>query len=152
MTEQCFIGIDPGKTGAVSVFCNNKFLTVFDMPVFVKKNKKYIDAPKLYELLSQYNIVKASLEDVHAYPKKNQGVVSSFDFGRSFGVIIGVLAGLEVSVNFVSPQKWKSKFYLVGTKKDAARLLVIKMFPEQSSYFKLKKHIDRADATLIGMM
>ena len=150
MTEEFTIGIDPGVSGAISVFNKNDFVTVFDMPFFFESGKKYIDTPKLYELLLQYKITRANIEKIHSTPQ--MGVTSSFNFGRSYGVILGVLAASEIPVKFITPQEWKRRFNLIGTKKDAAREKIIHMLPKHKELFRLKKHVDRADAVFIGMM
>lgn len=36
-----------------------------------------------------------------------QGVASSFKFGRSYGFLIGLLTGLRIPYEFVTPQKWQ---------------------------------------------
>ncbi len=57
----------------------------------------------------------AVVEKVGAMP--GQGVVSMFSFGRSFGSVLGVLAGLGVPVELVTPQRWKG-VVLDGSAKD----------------------------------
>lgn len=144
------IGIDPGVNGAIAVLKDDKLITVFDMPTRIESGKKQVDAPKLYELLLEYKIALAVVESVHAMPK--QGVTSSFNFGRSFGVILGVLAGSEIPVKYVTPQAWKKRFSLIGTEKDAAREKIIHMMPQHKDLFLRKKDVDRADAVFIGLM
>jgi crossover junction endodeoxyribonuclease RuvC len=79
-----------------------------------------------------------------------QGVASSFDFGKSYGIVLGVLAGARVHVEHVSPQRWKRAMRLPADK-EACRLRAIDRWPGQSHLFKLKKHADRAEAALIAL-
>lgn len=144
------VGIDSGLNGAIAFLSEGELLYICDMPTLLdNNNKKYINAPALYEILN-VNLEYANLEKVHSSPQ--MGVTSAFSMGRSYGVIVGVLAGLEVPVRYHTPQAWKKRFHLIGTKKDMAREKIIHMMPEHKDLFRRKKDIDRADATFIAMM
>ena len=128
---------------------------VFDMPVTEKLSGKgkevnaYLLADFMAEMKVRDSEAMAVVERVGAMP--GQGTTSMFGFGRSLGVIEGVLAGLGISVAWVTPQKWKKKFGLIKKEKDAARGLVLGMYPERSDLFARKKDGGRADAVLIGL-
>lgn len=95
-----YIGIDPGKKGAMAVIFDGMDETVlvpFD-------EREYINA--LRNLSGQP--VKACLEHVTAMPK--QGVTSMFHFGENFGYIKGLLEANEIPYEQVRPQKWKKEF------------------------------------------
>lgn len=152
-------GIDPGLTGAISVFICGEFHTtfdaVFDMPIInvgkgSSKVKNQIDAHAFGKIISRYynsNIhIVAYLERVHTMPL--QGVASNGSLMHSLGVVEGALGMAGVKTVMVDPQKWKKHWGLIGTKKDAAVDLVMKEFPD--SPVKLKKHSGRADSILIG--
>ena len=146
------ISIDPGLTGAIAVFAKGKLLKVQDIPISAKTHGKgnQINATLLAEMIYYWaRIDKAIIERVGAMPK--QGVVSMLGFGRSIGVIEGVLAGRLIPVEWVTPQKWKKYHGLIGKDKDAARTLVIEKYPEYADQFSRKKDIGRADAVLIGL-
>lgn len=153
------IGIDPGITGAVAVLGPPPDFgcwELHDMPSLVLANgRRNVDGRLFagmvdkwrahWEAPGQGNMV-AYLERVSAMPK--QGVTSMFGFGRSFGIVEGVLLALHIPIVYVEPQHWKERAGLSRKDKDAARLLAIKLYPEQDLF--LKKHIGRADALLIG--
>ena len=153
------LGIDPGLTGAVAVLTEHGtrcYLDlVFDMPVTTKLSGKgnevnaYLFSDFILEMKTQDSDLRAVVERVHAMP--GQGSTSMFGFGRSLGVIEGVLAGYNIPVQWVTPQKWKKKFSLINKEKDAARGLILSMYPERSDLFSRKKDCGRADATLIGL-
>lgn len=85
------------------------------------------------------------MEQVHSMP--NQGVSSTFTFGRAVGVISAVCELTRYPVHLVTPQKWKKHFHLTADKNeslDMARYL----WPEAK--LSLKKHINKAEALLIG--
>jgi crossover junction endodeoxyribonuclease RuvC len=151
-----FIGIDCGLKGAVSVVCNEK-QRVYDMPVVSKlrcrKGKKVkvsqVDEIGLSQLMESLpSVCRLTIEDVHAMP--HQGVTSSFNFGRSFGVVLGVVSALGFAYNLVSPQKWKREFGLIGADKDASTWLAKKLFPGAAEFMTKKSHHGRAEALLLA--
>jgi crossover junction endodeoxyribonuclease RuvC len=143
------IGIDPGKEGALALFLDGELLDVVDMPIA----GGVVSAALLVAELEDFARAAGSrptvyLEKVHAMPK--QGVASSFGFGRSLGVVEGVVAALGWPLVWVAPQEWKKRHGLLRQDKDAARLLAIETWPDHVETFRLKKHLDRAEAALIG--
>ena len=150
------ISADPGITGALAVFDDTGCINVFDMPTKPKASGKglQIDAKEIYTLINNvYKIEKSIqasfIETVGTHP--GQGVVSAFSFGKSAGIIEGVVGSFDIPIRMVSPQTWKARAGLIGTKKDAARILAIDLCPEIKDKLTLKKHSGRADAILIGM-
>lgn len=99
-----FIGIDPGKGGAIAVIDNNGYVIV----TATFSEEAYRD------IISENEKSFAVVEDVHAMPK--QGVTSMFNFGYNKGWIMGLLYANSISVELVSPQKWKKMFSLNGEK------------------------------------
>jgi crossover junction endodeoxyribonuclease RuvC len=106
------VGIDPGISGGVAIMdTEGNAKSWYPMPVTNGK-KNTIDPVGLSGLLMYKDdvliadIIKLCvIEDVHAMPK--QGVSSMFSFGRSLGIIQGVVATLGIPYQFVTPQKWK---------------------------------------------
>ena len=148
------IGIDPGVSGALSVYEHKKLIEVLDMPTMSegKKNKKQINSAQLsLEIKKRVNGSDENavvIEHVTAMP--GQGVTSMFNFGQSFGVIKGICSALNLPVYFVRPVKWKKHFNLIGSSKDASRTKAIEMFPSFSDNMARKKDANKADAILIG--
>ena len=143
------IGIDPGISGAIAFMHDGKVTRVIDMPTTRKTTGKglQIDAYELASLLSGYNIM-VIVEAVSAMP--NQGVSSMFSFGKSAGIIEGVLAANRLQYSFVRPQQWKKMFGLSGKDKDASRKLCIRDHPEIAHRLQRKKDHGRAEAILIA--
>jgi len=150
------IGVDPGISGAIAFLSPDKeLLSVWDMPTIPSGKKKTVDGTAIRSILVgecpsddwrlpfEYQVI---IESVHAMP--GQGVTSMFNFGKSFGVVIGVMQGLGIEPQFVTPQKWKKPLDLIGGDKDAARLLAIDLYPDAP--LSRKKDGGRADAILIG--
>ena len=148
------LGIDPGVSGALSVYEHKKLVEVLDMPTMSegKKNKKQINSAQLsLEIKKRINGSNENavvIEHVTAMP--GQGVTSMFNFGQSFGVIKGICSALNLPVYFVRPVKWKKHFNLIGSSKDASRTKAIEMFPSFSDNMARKKDANKADAILIG--
>jgi crossover junction endodeoxyribonuclease RuvC len=99
-----FIGIDPGKGGAIAVIDNDG--CAIATATFSEEAYKCI--------ISENKGSFAIVEDVHAMPK--QGVTSMFNFGYNKGWIMGLLYANAIPTELVSPQKWKKIFSLNGEK------------------------------------
>jgi crossover junction endodeoxyribonuclease RuvC len=147
------IGIDPGLSGAVAVINGTDSLIVIDMPTMtVERNgkaKRQVSASELADIFSPYDSSKC-----HVYVEKvsamaGQGVTSVFSFGRSFGMIEGILAAYKLPVTYVAPATWV-KAVGRGQGKDASRARAMELFPNNQADFKLKKWDGRADAALIA--
>ena len=148
------IGIDPGVSGAVGVLTEGgRFVEVFDMPTVLankSSTRRMVSAYELANLLRTAMVnaptgVVAITENVNAMP--DQGVASVFAFGKSYGILLGVLAALGISLHLVSPAKWKG-FYSLGREKDQSRELAQRMWP--TAPLGLKKHHGRAEALMLA--
>lgn len=149
------IGIDPGANGAVAILDNKTgdLVQVFDMPnveiTIGGKNKKRVAPYLLAEELRLYNVhgTRAIVENVSAMP--GQGVTSMFAFGHAFGLALGVLAGMGITADLVTPAKWKRDLK-VNPGKDGSRLLAMTLWPDQAKEFKRVKDDGRAEAALLA--
>jgi crossover junction endodeoxyribonuclease RuvC len=158
--KKYFIGVDPGLSGGISIWNNDRF-KVFPMPTVKNtirnKVKRDMDLSRLVDIFDN-NIgfctnVVAGLELVHAMPQ--QGVSSTFLFGRVSGIVEGCIAAFGYESYRITPQVWK-KFY-PGMKgldrkeqKDLARELASNMAPYIKDEFKRKKDDGKAEALLIA--
>ncbi len=121
------IGVDPGISGALA-FVPTCTLPprVFDMPINKMKNgRNEVCARQLTKLIEAFAHPKsfAIVEAVgaHVYVdrfgmRRGQGAAASFAFGKSFGVLLGVLAALNVKAELVQPAVWKSLLNLNSDK------------------------------------
>lgn len=149
------LGIDPGLTGALALLDGDRCIDVIDMPISAKTVGKgnEVNAYLLGDILSDLKTesggdLLASVEQVGPMP--GQGVTSMFGFGRSAGVLDGVLAAMGIPVNKVSPARWKKAMGLSGRDKDVARTMAINTFPEMAHMLARKKDTGRAEAMLIA--
>jgi crossover junction endodeoxyribonuclease RuvC len=146
------LGIDPGLSGALAFFDYEKGqLTIFDMPVHeVERNgkaKREVSPQRLAMLVRGIDVRRAIVEKVSARP--GQGVTSMFAFGRSFGVVEGVLAALNIPVTYVTPQHWR-KGMQVREGKHGSRQRATELFPKYAGEFARVKDDGRAEASLIA--
>lgn len=147
------IGIDPGISGAISVFdwYTRSLLEVIDMPTLEvdsgKTKKRHISAAGLRDILVCYPEAHVIIEKVGAMP--GQGVSSMFNFGRSAGIIEGVVAALRMPSTYVTPATW-TKGVGRAAGKDASRMRAMELFPTRADLFKRAKDDGRADAALIA--
>ena len=148
------IGIDPGINGAISVFSweTHTLFEVIDMPTLEvdsgKTKKRHISAVGLRDILVCYLDSHVVIEKVGAMP--GQGVTSMFNFGRSAGIIEGVVAALQIPHTYVAPATW-TKAVGRAAGKDASRMRAMELFPAaKAALFKRAKDDGRADAALIA--
>jgi crossover junction endodeoxyribonuclease RuvC len=145
-------GIDPGFTGAVSIYDTElDSLIIHDIPVVKSpKGKTLINLPELLSVLNntENQPSLAAIELVNAMP--NQGVSSTFRFGQGFGQLqMGIVAS-KLPIEYVTPRQWKKYFDLTRDKGESRRLAKL-CFPNHAHYFKRVKDDGRAEAALIGL-
>ena len=146
------LGIDPGLSGALAFYDTvSEALVVMDMPtVEVTRNgksKREVSPALVADMVAGKGVEKAFMERVSAMP--GQGVSSMFSFGRSSGVVEGVLAAYEIPTTLVTPQAWM-KAMGVRAGKDGSRERAMQLFPQYADQFARKKDNGRSDAVLIA--
>lgn len=100
-------GVDPGLSGGIAIIqqlLGSTEYHVQPMPVTGEK-KRSIQLQPIAELFKLWQIDLVVIEKVHAMPK--QGVSSCFTFGKGYGQIQGICAGLFIPFVLVTPQQWK---------------------------------------------
>lgn len=89
-------GIDPGLSGGIA-FLGEGFSEAYPMP-----DTESDIAALLREFAPHIRI--AYIKAVHSH--SGHGVASMFKFGRSYGFLRGLLIGLGIPFDEVSPQRW----------------------------------------------
>lgn len=147
------MGIDPGLTGAIAAIdADAGEAEVWPMPTLTKQvgksRRKVLNMPRLTAIIANVDPYLVLIEEVHSMPK--QGVASTFSFGRAFGLVEGVCAGMQLSYMMVKPQDWKRFHGLKAKGKDEAVEFAGRMFPEVD--FGNKGQMSgTADALLIAL-
>lgn len=150
------LGIDIGVQGGIAIIDDFGALIVHPMPTLHDgpAGRRSVNAPLLANIIYSSHATHAYVEHVSARP--GEGAVGAFAFGRSRGVIEGVLGACGISCTFITPASWKRAVGLApGRDKDASRAEAIRRWPGQASLFERKKDDGAAEAALIavaGMM
>lgn len=148
------IAVDPGINGAIAILeRSGELVQVFEMPsvevIVGGKAKRRVSPEMLAAELRLYNVsgTVAIIEQVGAMP--GQGVSSMFAFGEAFGLVKGVLAGMTIPFQTITPGKWKKALNL-NAGKDASRAKAAALFPEHAGEFKRVRDDGKAESVLIA--
>lgn len=136
-----YMGIDPGKNGAIAIIDNDK------VEILPYSNINIVTAGNY---CNDHGGCACIIEKVHAMP--GQGVSSMFSFGQNYGYITGVLNALNIYPLEVTPQKWK-KYYGLHTDKQASIETAQNLFKGVNLYKTPRcknKHDGMAEALLIA--
>ena len=141
-----YLGIDPGKKGGIAVIeereGGEKKISVYP---YTNDTLKFVCSSLTVN--SSFCVV----EKVGAMPK--QGVTSTFNFGQSFGYILGVLEAFSVPYQLVTPQTWKKHFGLNADKGKSIETAK-RLFPSISLLPTERCHVDSdgmAEALLMAL-
>lgn len=147
------LGVDPGLSGAFALYDSDRraVIGLFDMPVLqLGGARRHVDhvqaAARIRDWHDVHGIDGAIVEQVSAMP--GQGVSSMFKFGASYGIVLGLLAALEIPIQQVPPAVWKRKMNVPAVK-DGARARANALIPKACGHWPLKKHDGRAEAALL---
>jgi crossover junction endodeoxyribonuclease RuvC len=150
------LGIDIGTHGAVVIVnaVTGQVVEIIDMPCLnnAPKGRPAVNGPLLAEFVFRSHATEAFVEYVGARP--GEGAVGAFAFGRSRGVVEGVLGACGVPVTFLTRPTWKRAVGIPPGKdgaKDVARSEAIRRWPGQAELFARVKNDGRAEAGLIAV-
>ena len=157
-----YVGIDPGKSGAVAIILPNGGISLHDTPTLQVKpgsgKRQYSESQMALIILMarEGGRLTVCIEKQQSMP--GQGVASTFSTGYGFGLWIGILAALGISYTVVRPQTWKREMLRdmagdtmsTGAGKAAARLRAMQLFPGASDQLTRVKDHGRADSLLIA--
>jgi len=163
-----FIGIDPGKYGAVCIYSECGITEVIDIPLRDvigcnddDRRREEVDSVLLYnnivEQLHKHKIKKSEVICAH-FEKvggwKRDSASSAFAFGDSSGatraaVMLASGAAFEI---YSYPQTWKNQLGLIKTGKDGSLDLATKLSPSLKPFLSQKKDHDRAEAFLLAYL
>lgn len=149
-----YIGIDPGVTGAIAFFRpEDGRLLVKDMPTRVRASGRHeVHAGVLAAYVDKfYGYPQIAIIEKVAAMTGKESSASSFQFGRSFGICLGVLAAFKLSVLETRPGVWKGMLGLSPEKQDSLDKAVA-IFPKYRKLFSRKKDHGRAEAALLAWL
>ncbi len=148
------LGVDIGAAGAVALLTDSgELIDTFDMPCLADgpAGRKAVNPALFAEIVAKAHATRAFVESVNARP--GEGPTGAFSFGRSRGVVEGVLGALGLRVTFLTAPSWKRTIGIPPGKdgaKDAARSEAIRRWPAKAGLFARKRDDGRAEAALIA--
>ncbi len=153
MNSAVYIGIDPGKDGAMAIlgyrdvpivipFSESEYANQLRRvaPFFIATGNGVVDQRETF----------AVVEHVNAMP--GQGVTSCFSFGKNFGFILGLLTAYRIPYQLVRPQVWKKEFGCTSDKNTSIEVAQ-RLYPNANLYRTercTKPHDGRAEALLMA--
>lgn len=163
MARSLTFGIDPGLTGSIFALIDGEPGPVLDMPTMDVGQGSEVDARAVAIFIREQRAahpgahVSAVMERIHARPmrdkdgKPTEGGKARHSLAEGYGQLKATIRVLGIPLDLVAPATWKRHFHLLGTKKDAARVLALARFPSAGRSLSRKKDGGRADALLIGL-
>jgi crossover junction endodeoxyribonuclease RuvC len=148
------VGIDPGLSGALFFLDPHGASGGEAIDILThlltrgSKNKREVDIAGLIGILALRRLTHAFVEQVGAMP--GQGVSGVFAFGKTYGILLGVLAARSIPLTLVAPVRWKRALG-VPKAKDATRARASQLLPQAAHQWPLKKHDGRAEAALLAL-
>lgn len=149
------LSVDIGAQGALALLSEiGDVIAVEDMPMLRDgpANRPTVNAPLLADIVKRWRPSRAFIEFVGARP--GEGPTGAFAFGRSRGVVEGVLGAFGVSAAHMAPAAWKRATGIPPGRdgaKDAARSEAIRRWPVYAHLFARIKDDGRAEAALIAV-
>lgn len=148
------LGIDPGITGGLALISPEDGVWVEPMP----RAGEDIDAKELHRLIRDcMPIHTCYLESIFALPKS--GAHSMMRFGRYYGIVLGILAALEIRTIEVRSQEWMKDIYkgvvpptIKNVKKNRSIYAFYELFPKIDAKTPGRNtlHLGMAEALLIA--
>lgn len=146
MTDKIYVGVDPGKKGAIAVLQGDKVIIddMMNPEDFIGFCRRSVDAHDF----------RVAIEQVHPLP--GQSCIASFTYGEQFLLAFLICLCYNNSPVMVSPMRWKKYYGLKKepeeTKTEYKRKSVDKareLFPQATELLKYSKD-GRAEALLIA--
>lgn len=156
-----FIGIDPGLKGGLCLLDENGSVeNLLVMPVMKIGTKNTLDIKVIIAWFEACKlkgpIIMVALEKQQAMSK--QGVTSTFNTGRGFGLLEGIISTLSIPYRVIRAVDWQKEMFkglpkAKGMTKVHSALIAQQLFPKMS--FKASDrctnlHDGLTDAVLIG--
>lgn len=126
-----FIGIDPGLSGGIASLMDRSEVVI---PTPVIAGRDY-DLQEMKRILLEYKKIGlpmfATIENQISMP--GQGLTSTLQTGKGFGMWLGLLAGLDIPYQVISARAWQAKLFTgVSAKLDTkakSEIIAKRLFP-----------------------
>ena len=104
MNDKCYIGIDVGAKGFISVQINGVW-----SHFSIADNDLYQLSEIMREIRSKYDNIACVIEDVK--PIFGSSAKATFQFGFNKGYLIGLLAANKIPYTLVAPKIWQKEMW-----------------------------------------
>jgi len=175
--NQLFIGIDPGKDGAIAFLPDTSKIVpwVLDIPTEKEVKKSTVKDPKnpgkkkrktstrrFYDYHMINRLFDPIIDRVHdgdgpvhvalerQQPRASDSGVTAFSVGVGFGMWHLFFTSFNIPWEEPLPSVWKRKMGLLKTDKDASRRKAKQLFPKAAQFFELVGDHNRAEAVLLA--
>jgi hypothetical protein len=128
MDEMNILGIDPGQRGSI-VIINKRGVIIYQQVM-----GEIVD---MYKVLKDFNIFRCYIEKAQAMAKPGvgRGLSSTFNYGKHYGELRGMLLISEISFMEIPPQRWQKKMlgkFSKGESKKVALLKARQLWPAEA--------------------
>lgn len=144
-----------GLDGGLVLLLDGVVAQVVVMPTFsVGQGRREYDAPVLVQKIRGMRPNHVFIERAQSLPQ--QGVASTFNTGRGFGLVCGIVAALGLAHTIVGPRTWQGALLRDLSKTDtkaAAAIVCGRLWPDQdwrATERCTKAHTGLCDAALVA--
>lgn len=141
--NKIILGIDPGLNGGLALIAdkvllgvcvvgepdaNKQHLMLYLMPTISGKD---YDIQEMKRILKYHRPTMAFIEQQIALP--GQGLTSTLQTGKGFGILLGLMAALEIPHQVIGARQWQTKLFTgVSAKLDTkakSEIIAKRLFP-----------------------
>jgi len=127
-----YVGIDGGLSGGITALKDDKIIDIIKMPIIKSaKTKSEYDVSEIINFLNKFEDPFVIFEKAHAMPKL--GTVQAFNFGKGYGIIIGILSAMKIPFQIVHAKSWQKEMFSDMNKMDtkqASAIIAQRLFPD----------------------
>lgn len=151
-----FLGIDPGSTGALALVTDSgRLKAAVTIPTFKVtrggKARSEYDEQALVELFRRLDPQKTHVWIERVSPRPTDSRVGLCQFATGYGILLGIMATLNLTREIVPAATWKTRMLGKGKKeKGDSLILARRLFASSPVKFPLVKDHNRAEAALLA--
>jgi crossover junction endodeoxyribonuclease RuvC len=137
-----FLGIDPGRQGAIAVLDGETMeITCHDMPD---------TTANLHNLIAGLPLIKLAILEKPFFPSMI-GITNAVRIAEAYGTLKGALAWRDIPAREVTPANWKKRLGL-SSNKAASRDKASMLCPDSAGVWARVKDDGRAEAALLAWL
>lgn len=152
-----YLGIDPGLKGGIACIQEDGSLELFPMPVIGEKEYDIYELRRILTSFRPDHGTGCFLLFERQHSKPGQGLTSSLKTGIGYGILLGLVAGLEIPHQVVPAATWQRALFTgLSAKldtKDKSEIVAKRLFPSadfRKSSRARKSHDGLTDAACLA--